>query len=228
MDISRIAETAALIGDPARANILFALKDEHRLTASELAAVAGVACSTASGHLGLLVEAGMLQVTQEGRNRFYTLAGPDVPDALEVIEALAGRLKPARAMAVIRDPGVRRARCCYDHLAGIVAVALSDALNGRGTCPGAPNEDGRGILSRIGIDLARLEGGRRQLVRWCPDWSTGSTHLGGALGAAIYARLCEMRWLRRVPGSRAVSITPAGAKGLRETFGLSLDLLATR
>jgi DNA-binding transcriptional ArsR family regulator len=233
MEISRIAEAAALVGDPARANILFALKDEHRLAASELAAVAGVALSTASGHLGLLVEAGMLRVTQQGRYRLYSLAGPGIADALEAIEALAARLTPARAMAVVRDPAIQRARCCYDHLAGTVAVAIADAVDGRGDTAAShdaslPGREGRRRLARIGIDMARLQRSRRQLVRWCPDWSTGTAHLGGALGAAIYARLCALRWLRRVRGSRAVSITPDGAKGLRETFGLSANVMAMR
>src|SRR5947208_2121840 len=71
-----LAALGSVIGDRSRARILLALGDGRALPATVLAAEAGVAASTASGHLGRLIDAGLLDVAVQGRHRYYRLAGP--------------------------------------------------------------------------------------------------------------------------------------------------------
>lgn len=227
---SAFAETAALMGDPARASMLAALLDGRALTASELASHAGVTPQTASGHLARLVEAGLLGVERQGRHRYHRLASVAVARMLEGIMAVSAELRPAPAGRKLRvgprDEALRRARTCYDHLAGEVAVAIADDMVARGRVEfssdgGALTETGAGFLAEFGAALPGRSS--RIFCRPCLDWSERRPHIAGAVGAAICQRCFDLGWVRRVAGTRALAITPPGARGLRETFGVRLE-----
>jgi DNA-binding transcriptional ArsR family regulator len=225
VDIPYIAEAAALIGDPARANMLSALKDDGILSATELAQVAGVAPNTASGHLLKLVDAKMIVVERKGRHRFFALACAEVADALEALEALAEKTTPRHRPKGPEDRDTRYARSCYDHLAGRLGVELAQALVRLEfidqTARGFDLLDkGIDAFPKLGIDLDALKAKRRCLLRACPDWSEGRSHLGGALGAKLFEHFCESGWLRRRTGSRVVDLTPKGRSAFRQRFGV--------
>jgi DNA-binding transcriptional ArsR family regulator len=221
IDIARIA---ALVGEPARASMLLALGDGRALPAGELAACAGVSAPTASGHLGAMREAGLLEVVQQGRHRYYRLASAQVAALLESLMLVAAQ-NPARVVASRVDPLLRAGRTCYSHLAGRLGVALCDALIAR---DGLRIDDdiarfsteGIRLLEDFGIDVRAL---RRQVTsKTCIDWSERRHHLSGPTGMAIYRRCLQLGWVRHHLDSRAVSITKAGTKGFRSTFGLAM------
>jgi DNA-binding transcriptional ArsR family regulator len=220
-----IARLGALIGDPARANILSALMSGKALTATELAVEAGITGQTASSHLKKLMEGGLLAQAKQGRHRYFTLAGPDVGATLESLMGLAANKGHLRTRTGPRDPAMRTARVCYDHLAGDMAVRIYDSLETRGflttsTDAGgiALTETGEVFLSTIGVDLAPLKAARRPLCRPCLDWSERRNHLAGAVGAALLSRFQENKWLRREPDSRVVHISPKGEAELKALF----------
>jgi DNA-binding transcriptional ArsR family regulator len=225
------AEVAALAGDPARAGMLHALMDGRALIASELARVAGVAPQTASGHLARMTAAGILSVEKQGRHRYHRLASPAVARMMESIMQVASDLEPPRKRLTTgpRELALRRARTCYDHLAGELGVALTDGLIGCGYAEltseaGLVTGAGVEFLGRIGVDVAALsarrgKGAGRILCRPCLDWSERRSHLAGAVGAAICARSFDKGWIRRIEGTRAVTITPKGLGVFREQFG---------
>jgi DNA-binding transcriptional ArsR family regulator len=225
---AEFAEMAALAGDPARASMLGALMDGRALTASELASVAGVSPQTASGHLGRLVQAELLAVEKQGRHRYHRLASPAIARMIEsIMQAVAGRSDPAGPTLVTgpKDAAMRAAaRTCYDHLAGRLGVALSDALIGAGhvelaTDGGIVTETGLALLDRLGIDLVRSVGSsRRVLCRPCLDWSERRPHLAGVVGAALCAHALSAGLIRRIEGTRAVAITPKGLQAFRGDF----------
>lgn len=229
------AEVASLAGDPARAGMLHALMDGRALTASELAEVAGVTAQTASGHLSRMVTAGLLAVEKQGRHRYHRLASPAVAQMMESIMRVASDLEPVRRRLVVgpRDAALREARTCYDHLAGRLGVALTDALVMNGYAElvsdgGVITKSGAGFLGKIGIDVAALQARRgtrpaRILCRPCLDWSERRPHLAGALGAALCTHSLARNWVRRMDGTRAVAITAKGHRVFREEFGARLE-----
>jgi len=228
MKIALISETAQLIGDPARANMLLALKEDGEISASALASVAGVAPSTASGHLAKLVAAGLVVMRKSGRQRYYSLAGFAVAEALESIEGVANTLSGHGVRPAGLDPACLHARCCFDHIAGHVGVRICDAMFARQYLSHMPggvelSDAAKDWLGTLGVDLAGLEHSPRRLVRLCSDWSMNSLHVGGAVGAAILDRLLRRDWMRRTPGSQALRLTPAGQAGLRQGLGLDLS-----
>jgi DNA-binding transcriptional ArsR family regulator len=220
-----LAAAASLLAEPARAELVLAVLADGSLTASELAARAGIARSTASGHLGRLVAGGLLVVSGRGRNRYYELAGTDVAEAVEALARVAPQ-RPARSLReATRNELMREARTCYDHLAGRVGVAFATALERRGVIQRVDGDyalGGRAAeeLGRLGIDLEPLAEQRRPLVRSCLDWSERELHVAGSLGAALTARLFELGCLARRDKSRSVAVTGRG----RELFAeLGLD-----
>jgi DNA-binding transcriptional ArsR family regulator len=219
-----IAPVAALLGDPARANMLGALMDGRALTVSELAQAAGVTLPTASGHLAKLEAAHLVAAEKQGRHRYFRLSGPDVAQVLEALMGLAQRTGAVRVRTGPKDAALRSARVCYDHLAGERGVALLDGLTRQGLVSGgddlALTAEGRSFFEGFGVDVTRLEKGRRPLCRGCLDWSERRLHLGGALGAAILAGIVERCWGRR-DESRALVFTDAGLSAFNATFGLS-------
>ena len=220
----KIAQIAALVGDPSRANMLACLMGGQALTASELAYVSGVSPQTASGHLAKLGDAGLLALERQGRHRYFRLASPLVGRMLEAL-AVVAQDGPARHRGHWRGgEALREARTCYDHMAGRLAVGITDRLVERSHVVldadgGQVTEAGRTFLQRHGID-ASVVSGRRAFCRPCLDWSERRPHLAGALGAALLRHALDRGWVRRVQDSRALSVTSAGRQGLAETFGL--------
>ncbi len=221
-----IAGVAALIGDPARANMLMALMNGAALTASELALEAGVTKQTASSHLGKLGEAELVSVEKQGRHRYYRIADEDVAALLESLTGVAARKALVRVRPGPKEPALRRARVCYDHLAGDVGVAIYDelarrrflALAGEGL---TLTKAGRAFFTELGAALPEAAAPRgRPLCRACLDWSARRNHLAGIAGAALLRRLSEMGWVRRRRDSRVIDISASGEAGLRRTFAL--------
>jgi DNA-binding transcriptional ArsR family regulator len=226
---ANMVEVAALVGDTARATMLAALMGGQALTASELAYCARVSRSTASEHLGKLAAARLLTVTSRRRNRYYRIASPLVARMLESIKAVAAIETPARYQPrSAQDDALRFARTCYDHLAGRLGVALADALVARRYLVlseegGALTRAGERALVKFGVDLSPKHAGRRIFCRACLDWSERRYHIAGLVGAEICRRSLQLGWLKRARESRAMHLTPAGRRGLRETFGVSFD-----
>jgi DNA-binding transcriptional ArsR family regulator len=231
---ARFAEVATLAGDLARAAMLHALMDGRALTVSELARVAGITPQTASGHLGRMAAAGLVQIEKQGRHRYHRLASPAVAQMVESIMQVASGLAATRPVPVTgpRDAALRAARTCYDHLAGRLGVALADALvAGRHVeltqDAGMVTDAGIDLFGRIGIDVAALSAGRggrpRVLCRPCLDWSERRLHLAGSVGTALCARSFEEDWIRRIQGTRAVAVTPKGERFFREVIGVRLS-----
>lgn len=223
-----IAEVAALVGDPARANMLTALMAGKALTASELAYVGGVAPPTASGHLAKLAQARLVVVATQGRHRYFRLASVQVARMLEGLMAVAVDGPPRHRPTGPRDKALAAARTCYDHLAGGLGVGLADALTRRGLVQldddgGAVTDDGHRFLVEFGIDLQQAGRSRRIFCRPCLDWSERRWHIGGAVGAALADRCFGLGWIARVRDTRAVSVTPAGRSGFAASFGLEID-----
>jgi DNA-binding transcriptional ArsR family regulator len=225
---SGLAETAALVGDPARANMLAALMDGRALTATELAYVAGVTAATASGHLAKLVDGRLLAVAKQGRHRYFRLAAPAVARMVEGLMVVsAGRPETTRRASPRISPALREARTCYDHLAGRLGVGLADALVARGLVvlgeeAGEATEAGRAWLMDFGVPRETTGRTRRLFCRPCLDWSERRPHLAGTLGAALCARCADLGWIRRERDSRAVTITAAGRQGFAQALGLAL------
>lgn len=226
-DLPYIAEVAALMGDPARANMLTALKDDGVLSATELTHVAGVAPSTASEHLAKLTAAELVVCEPQGRHRYYRLGRDEVADALEALEALAVRTTPSTYPKHPRGQAIRMARTCYDHLAGTLGVNLTWSMVDLGYL--RPDNDGFQItktgavvLSDLGINLDSLRAKRRKFTRRCTDWSEPRPHLGGALGASLFSRLCELGWLKQERQSRIIQVTTLGKATLKDRFDLKV------
>jgi DNA-binding transcriptional ArsR family regulator len=222
-----LAEIAALMGDVARANILSSLMDGRALTASELAWHGGVSAQTTSGHLAKLSEANLIAMTKQGRHRYYRLASPEVAQAIEAMMALAS-FGPKRHRPVgPKDEALRKARTCYDHLAGRLGIAIADALTSRdhlilSESAGVLTSSGQRFLCDFGIALEPEES-KRAVCKTCLDWSERRPHLAGRLGGALCTRMFDLAWVERIKDSRALVITEAGRSGLRETFGIEIE-----
>ncbi len=219
-DGPNITNIAALIGDHARSEVLTALMSGMALTATELAEVAGVTKQTISGHLAKLVDARLLAVESQGRHRYFRLADPDVAQLLESLMSVAFRTGAVRLRSSPREPALRKARVCYDHLAGELGVAMYDQLAARGAfaLDGggiALTAIGQHIVRELGIDTAALASSRRPACRTCLDWSERRHHLAGTLGAALLDRFVELGWARRLPESRVMAFSPQGERALR-------------
>ena len=213
-----------MLGDPVRAGMLTALWDGSARPAGELARIGGVSAATASSHLARLVAGGLLRVEPSGRHRYYRLAGPQVAAALE---SLAQLLQPHAATLAADGSAapLRRARLCYDHLAGALGVAIADALMTRRLLTLHQGSfqvttAGGDWFRRLGVDVGALASSRRPLTRSCIDWTERREHLGGALGAALATHLLERDWVRRMRGVRSLLVTTAGREGLRRTLGV--------
>ena len=214
-DTPDFAAIAALVGDPTRGRMLIALMDGRALTATELALEGGVTASTASSHLARLTAARLVSIARQGRHRYFRIATPEVAAALEGLMHIAPRSAARHARPGPRDEGLRRARVCYDHLAGEVAVRLLQRLQERRIVRGSGERmvltaSGESWCEDVGIDLAALRARRRPLCRPCLDWSERRTHLAGALGAALLDRLFALRYARRERDGRAVILSPRG------------------
>ena len=219
-DGPNIVAIAALIGDHARAEVLTALLGDRALTATELATVAGVTRQTISSHLAKLVDAGLVAVEPHGRHRYFRLAGHDIAELLESLMGVAFRTGAVRVRPGPREPALRKARVCYDHLAGELAVRAFDTLVSLRVLAGAGPDlhvtpHGVAWFADFGAAPSPSAASRRATCRACLDWGERRHHLGGAYGAALLDRIFALRWAARAVGSRVVTFTPAGERAFR-------------
>ena len=225
--VDGLAGWAALVADRTRAAFCLALLDGRAWTVGELARHAGVAVSTASEHADRLVQGGLLVQRRQGRHRYLQLAGPDVAALIEAVSAAgADRPAPVTTMAgAHRRRNLAFARTCYDHLAGVIGVAVADAMARDGLISRAHGlaltERGADRLAAIGVTLD--PGAQRPVLRDCLDWTERRTHLAGQVGAGLCRHAFGVGWIVRIGGSRAVKVTPAGRAALRETLSVTLD-----
>lgn len=224
-DGPHIARIAALIGDHARAEVLTALLADRAMTATELADVAGVGKATISAHLAKLLDAKLIAVEPQGRHRYFRLANHDVAHLLESLMGVAFRSGAVRLRGSPREPALRKARVCYDHLAGELGVLAFDGLQGQGAFTAdaaqhglALSEAGHAWFNALGVDAAALSVQRRCFCRPCLDWGERRHHLAGALGAALLGRVYELGWARRARDSRVVQFTEPGEHAFRQLF----------
>lgn len=224
-NISRIA---AAIGEPARTRMLYALLDGHARTSTELSIIADVCPSTGSVHLQRLIAGNLITLNVQGRHRYYSLAGEEVATALERLCVLAGN--PQKPLVTSAPSTMRVARTCYDHMAGVVGVALHDRLKEMGWIhtPTAMKKDydvtAKGALEfgRLGIDVEALRSQRRRFVGPCLDWSERKPHLAGSVGAALLRLALKRKWVCRQLDSRALDVTRFGRGELESQFGIKI------
>jgi DNA-binding transcriptional ArsR family regulator len=227
---SNLAPVAAMIGDPARASMMMALMNGRALTAKELAYAARISASTASAHLAKLLDLGLVAVEPQGRNRYYRIASPQVAQMIEAVALLA----PAE----FRRPHLGRgtaslqlARTCYDHMAGVLGVAIADRLQAENhvvIADGGGVVTARGVrfFASLGILSEPIGGTRRVFCRPCLDWTERRHHLAGALGAALCDHCLQRGWVERLRDSRALRISPSGQRAFADYFGIDVEGLA--
>ena len=218
-----IALLGSLIGDPARANMLSALMSGKALTASELSAEAGVTVQTASAHLKKLENGGMIRQKKQGRHRYFSLSDDDVGSLLETMMGVAAKKGHTRVRTGPKDPALRKARVCYNHLAGEMGVQAFDSIVAQGFVTEHDSalvltEDGRNFASKLGIDIKALEKSRRPVCKSCLDWSARRSHLAGGLGTLLLQRFYDLGWAKRENGTRIVSFTRTGEAEFRSLF----------
>ncbi len=219
MNVPSIARVAGLIGEAGRIQMLTALLSGNRHSASELALAAGVSPQTASSHLAKLLTGGLVVCERSGRQRLYRLKNTDVAVAIEALGALAQK------SGTVAIPELRFARTCYDHLAGVLSIALrnellkKDVLRPRGGIF-LLTQSGERFLRTLDIDAAPLRGLRRSFARKCLDWTERHHHVGGAVGAALLFQLMARKWLAPIRGTRAVRLTHEGERAFERVFGI--------
>ena len=223
MTEANIAFVAALLADPSRAAMCLALAGGEARPAGELAARAGVSAQTASNHLAKLIAGRILRVEQQGRWRYYRLAGAEVGYAVEALAVVAPPLSETLAGNGMNGPArrLRDARTCYSHLAGRLGVALADAL----VAARWLEEDGRryrltaaGTRSLRGLGIDARDRREQPAARRCLDWTERRSHIAGPAGTALATLALDRGWVRRLRGTRAVVVTPAGRVQLEKVF----------
>jgi len=230
-----LAGIGALIGDPGRATMLVTLMDGRALTAGELARAAGIAAPTASGHLARMLEGGLLALERQGRHRYYRLANSSIAGLIEQLMAVSGELTAAAArrnpvVTGPRDHALRRARLCYDHLAGEIAVGIADNMAARGLIEfaddgGAVTGAGMELFTALHVDVGLPTPDRSHsatFCRPCLDWSERRQHIAGVVGKALYLAFLRADWLRAPTSGRAVEVTPVGFRAFERHFGMHL------
>jgi len=220
-----LASIGSLLADDARATMILTLLGGDAIPAGELARRAGVSPSGASAHLKRLREGGLITQERAGRHRYFRLASHELAEALESL----ARVAPVRPVSGFRESeatrSLKHARTCYDHLAGELGVGVADALVECGMLTRADaafalTGDGARWFTALGIDLDALNGSRRSFARACVDWSERRPHVAGSLGAALADGFFARRWIRRLPGGRAVAVTLNGRAWLARELGL--------
>jgi len=218
-----ISQIGALIGDPARANMLTALMGGQALTATELAGAAGITLQTASSHLSKLETGGLVAQRKQGRHRYFALADDEVGLLLENIMGFAANRGLMRPRPGPKDPALRKARICYNHLAGDFGVRMLDRLVADGDVmldgdDADLTQSGEALITALGIDVPSLKALRRPVCRTCLDWSERRSHLAGSLGEALLSRFITDGWARRETDSRAIRFTPEGERRFTALF----------
>lgn len=216
-----------LLAEPARAEICAALLGGEALSAGGLARASGIAPSTASEHLSRMVSAGIVSAVRQGRHRYFRLANLEVAELVEYLASGAAP-RPVHSLSQERrEAHLKIARTCYDHLAGVVAVELADALVDAGV---VGNDEGvlhatshtESFLVHLGVDVPNPPNSRRPLVRSCLDWTERRPHLAGRAGAALLQHLLDIGAVNRRKGTRALRLSDSGKAYVTEAFGLAL------
>lgn len=224
-DITRIA---AMIGDPTRANLLTCLMSGLAMTMGELAEEVGITPQTATSHCQKLRDAGLISQVKQGRHIYCRLKGPEAARLIEGLMGLAESQGHVRTRFGPKDPALRYARVCYDHLAGTIGVQLFEKFRDHGLISLGDDgidltEKGYADFTKIGMDLSPLSGRKRVICRECLDWSERRMHLSGHMGALFLSFILAQDWGRRHQGSRALQITPKGQKMFRINFDIQCD-----
>jgi DNA-binding transcriptional ArsR family regulator len=223
-DGSSMVPAATLIGDHARARMLTALMGGRALTATELAGAAGITKQTGSTHLRKLLDARFVAMEAHGRHRYFRIADEEVAQLLEEFMSFSVRTRACTTGP--KDPALRKARVCYDHLAGELGVLLYASLLQRHAFDfnGATvslNADGERLIADLGVDVGAVRNQKRAACRVCMDWSERRHHLAGAVGAALLTRVIDLGWAVRDKSSRAINFRPHGERAFRGHFQLS-------
>jgi DNA-binding transcriptional ArsR family regulator len=220
------------LADPLRLTILQRLMDGPAAV-SELVLLTGEAQPKVSNHLAVLRDRGLATVTRLGRQRLYEISDPSVARLVETLVDIAG-WSPTR---LEKSPSLAKARTCYDHLAGRLGVAIFDSLVARRAIeqtaaryrgPVGLGPAASGLFGHLGLDLDEVRKERRQFATACGDWTERRPHLGGALGAAFWARSLEQGWVVQKPGSRVVVVTERGRRNFHTRLGVRPDQIAVR
>lgn len=229
---ANISATAFLIAEPSRAAMLMELMDGRALPAGELARASGITAQTASAHLAKLLEGGLVSVETQGRHRYYRLAHRHIAQTLEYLGAIHPAARPRSSMPGPRQRELRFCRCCYDHLAGQVGVAMTRALQNRDYLRAGDNKQfvvtpaGAQWFAAIGLDVSSIKPTSRGLARQCLDWTERSYHVAGPLGSRLMGVMLEQGWLGRSGMPRALTVTPKGWLHLGNALGMSEDSVA--
>ncbi|MGA7670728.1 MAG: metalloregulator ArsR/SmtB family transcription factor [Nitrolancea sp.] len=228
----RAAQLAQALADPLRLTMLRHLMGGES-TVAELTSIAGTSQSNVSNHLAVLRAQNLVSNRRDGRQSVYRIADPTAAQLVESLTVLAGA--PVQLTAPIAP--LAAARTCYDHLAGALGVAVFDALvvaeaitppdhegpanlGPSGEVTLGPNAEH--VFGRLGVDIASASATRRQFAYACRDWTERRFHLGGALGAEIYRRFVEARWVAPGEERRQLSVTESGRAALKTHLGLDL------
>lgn len=227
MEIEKLERIASLVGEPSRIRMLWSLLDGKAYTATELSIIADSSRQSTSMHLAKLVESGLLQVSSQGRHKYYSFASHEIAYAIEAMSLLIPPPPLAPAPPIKMEP-IKYCRTCYDHIAGLTGVKIADRLielkfitleQGTFTITDA----GKIFFNDFGIDTDKLMNLKRPLVKACLDWSERRFHLAGSLGNALLKKLLAEDWLRTIPNSRALSITGKGKQHFYEVFCLEIS-----
>ena len=226
MEENNFVDMAGLIGEPARARILWNLLEGRAYTATELAMVADISGTSASNHLTKLLRADLLKVEKQGRHRYFSFSNPEIA---YVVESLAG-LSIHSSKKIEREtplPGIKYCRSCYDHLAGYVGVQVTEALEKKKAVRKVDNSylvtsSGWKFLASLDIDKSELMNNRRPLTRQCLDWSERRPHIAGQIGATLLNNMLQRNWLKRVKFSRELIVTAKGRSEIQKLFGVEV------
>jgi DNA-binding transcriptional ArsR family regulator len=222
-----LARIAALAGDPARLNMLLAMKYDNAVSAGELADIAGVARSTAREHLLKLINGGLVDERAVGRWRYYSLADGDIAEILDGFEALAAKMAGNRPAVPEADAGLLHTRCCGDHLSGKLGARIADCFISGGFVAQSDDgieltQSGEALLESLDVRPDDLRCRPRRFLYLCPDWTRSSFHLGGAVGAALLRSFAGRDWMRLDRKARIARLTSLGRDGLRRALGLEI------
>jgi DNA-binding transcriptional ArsR family regulator len=226
----QFSQLTSLIGEPARAKMLWNLLDGRAFTATELSLMAEVSPQSASMHLNKLTQAQLLTVEHQGRHRYYKLASREVAYAIEAIANLLPSGKTENTESFLHNGHIKYCRSCYDHLAGKIGVAITDKLvKNRLITPDSRQgykvtATGLQWFARLEIDIDELKAQRRIFSRQCLDWSERRPHIAGSLGAALLEKMLKEDWVRKIKNSRALLVTGKGEKKLYDSLGLTLAI----
>jgi len=219
MTLPRLDITGHALANTSRARMLCALMDGRAWTNKELAADAGITAQTASVHLRQLEAAGLIVQRRSGRCLYHRIAGPEVAGMLEHVAGLTPPDHLAQRQRS-RAGALAPLRCCYNHLAGTIAVALCDAL----IAQGALRRNGEGMVARpsplwreLGVVLPEAVG--PVVAKPCLDWSERRDHLGGALGRAMLDHALSGGWMRPAGPRRGLRLTARGRAAVAVVIG---------